>query len=410
MPKVHRWGLRGLGLRAYLLALAAAALLGAGYWMSARPSHDPFHASAIVDPPFASLTYGIQTFLWWNDPQRALHLHLVRLMSFSHAKQTFAWSDLEPRPGEWTWDYADRIVTAVEERGLQLVARLGKVPGWARAEDAGADAHDAPPADLARWANYCSAIAQRYRDRISAYQIWNEPNLAREWGDRQPDAAAYVELLAACSRAIRQADAGAILISAGLSPTGTNDERATPDDIYFDHMYRNDFQQYIDVVGAHAPGYAPPEIGPDDPEAKARWFTFRRIEDLRKIMLRYNDDARQMAIMEFGYTTDSRNPEYAWFGVTEQQQADYLQRAYEYALANWRPWVGLMSLIYMPDQTWLPSDEEYWWSILDPASGAPRAAYIELANMRKVCGEHIIPQRPADGPVALGKKLAPVCP
>ena len=119
------------------------------------------------------------------------------------------------------------------------------------------------------------------------------------------------------------------------------------------------FQQFVDVVGVHAPGYAPPEIGPDDQAAKARWFTFRRVEDLRKIMLRYNDGARQMAIMEFGYTTDTRNPDYAWFGVSEEQQADYLERAYEYAIANWRPWIGLMTLIYMPDLTWLPGDEEF---------------------------------------------------
>ncbi len=397
-------------VRALLLALALVVVLGAGVWINNRPEQDPFKASAIVDPPFPSLTYGIQTFLWWNDAQRGLHLHLVRLMSFSHAKQIFAWSDLEPRKGEWVWGPTDRIVESIEDGGLRLIARLGKIPDWARSDFADPTAHDAPPADVTTWANYCSAIAQRYRGRISAYQIWNEPNLGREWGNTRPDAAAYVKLLAACSRAIRLADPGAILISAGLSPTGTNDERATPDDVFLDHMYRNEFQQYVDVVGVHAPGFAPPEIGPDDEEAKARWFTFRRVEDLRKIMLRYNDDARQMAIMEFGYTIDRRNPDYAWFGVTKKEQADYLVRAYDYAIANWRPWIGLMTLIYMPDLTWLPEDEEYWWSILDPASGIPREAYIKLANMRKVCGEHIIPERPADGPVALGKVTAPICP
>ena len=395
---------------AFLLALALVAVVGAGAWINNRPEQDPFKANAIVDPPFPSLTYGIQTFLWWNDAQRGLHLHLVRLMSFSHSKQIFAWSDLEARKGEWVWEPADRIVESIEDVGLRLIARLGKVPDWARSESADPSAHDAPPADVTIWAKYCSAVAQRFRGRISAYQIWNEPNLGREWGNTRPDAAAYVKLLAACSHAIRLADPAAILISAGLSPTGTNDERATPDDVFFDHMYRNEFQQYVDVVGVHAPGFAPPEIGPDDEEAKARWFSFRRVEDLRKIMLRYNDDARQMAILEFGYTIDRRNPEYAWFGVTKKEQADYLVRAYDYAIANWRPWIGLMTLIYMPDQTWLPDDEEYWWSILDPASGLPREAYIKLANMRKVCGEHIIQQRPADGPVALGKEIAPICP
>ena len=397
-------------LAAALLALLLLAITGGVVWLLTVPERDPFMAAAVQDPPFESLTYGIHTFLWWDGAQAALHLHLVRLMSFSHVKQTFAWSDLEPRQGKWDWEQADRILSETDRHGLGLIARLGKVPPWARSPLADTDAHDAPPAILEDWSNYCSTVAARYRGRIVAYQIWNEPNLSREWGNQAPDAAAFVELLAACSSAIRQADPDAILISAGLSPTGTNDRTAWPDDVYLDHMYRNDFQKYIDVVGVHAPGYAAPEIGPDDDEANARWFTFRRIEDLRKIMLRYNDEARQMAIMEFGYTTDPGNPDYQWFAVSEEDQANYLYRAYEYAIANWRPWIGLMTLIYMPDHSWSLDDEEYWWSIMDPATGMPRQAYIRLANMRKVCGEHIIPERPADGAVALGKKLAPICP
>ena len=399
---------------AVLLAIAIVLLMPLGIWHVTQPEPDPFKADAIVNPPFPSLTYGIQASLWWDEAHSALQLHLVRLMSYNHIKQIFAWRDLEPLPGEWTWEQADRILSEVERHDLRLIARLGKVPAWARADAlaAGSEnaAHDAPPANLEAWSNYCFRLAARYRGRIAAYQIWNEPNLSREWGNRPPDAAGYVELLAACSTAIRKADPDAILISAGLSPTGNNDKSALPDDVFLDHMYRNGFQQYIDIVGVHAPGYAAPEIGPDDDDAKNRWFTFRRIEDLRKIMLMYNDEARQMAIMEFGYTTDPRNSIYRWFAVSEDEQADLLTRAYEYAIANWRPWIGLMTLIYMPDRAWLPSDEEYWWSIIEPDTGIPRRAYIDLANMHKVCDEHIIPKRTADGPVAMNKLPAPLCP
>ena len=391
---------------AIVCVLAASAYASWRYW---QPRLDPFRAGAIVDAPFPSLTYGVQAFLWWDTVSAGLHLDLARLMSFSHVKQTFAWRDIEPMPGVWDWERADRIFAEIERRGLRLVVRLGQAPGWARLPEA-RDARDAPPADMSRFSDYCAAVASRYRGRISAYQIWNEPNLSREWGDDQPDPAGYVALLEACSAAIRRADSDAILISAGLAPTGNNDDTATPDDIYFDQMYRRGFQRYIDVVGVHAPGYAAPEIGPDNDEATQRWFTFRRIEDLRKIMLNYGDEARQMAIMEFGYTTDRVNPDYQWFSVTQAEQAEYLERAYEYAIANWRPWVGLMTLIYLPDPAWQPADEEYWWSILEPDGSGPRPAYIRVANMRKVCGDHIIPQRADDGPIALGKVTAPICP
>jgi hypothetical protein len=37
---------------------------------------------------------------------------------------------------------------------------------------------------------FCGAMAERYRGRIGAYEVWNEPNLAREWGNEPPDPAA----------------------------------------------------------------------------------------------------------------------------------------------------------------------------------------------------------------------------
>lgn len=399
-----------VGLVALLILLAG----GLGVWLS-LPESDPFQAAAIVEPPFPSLTYGIQVFTWWDGGETGLHLDWVRLMSYSHVKQTFAWRDIEPLQDVWDWTQADRILAELEPRGIRLIARLGQAPQWAWGDtyesNETASFHDAPPTKMEDWSEFCLTLAQRYRGRIAAYQIWNEPNLSREWGDRPPDAAAYVELLAACSQAIRQADPDAVLISAGLAPTGNNDSAAVPDDVYLDRMYRSDFQQYIDVVGVHAPGFAAPEIGPDDAAAKSRWFTFRRVEDLRKIMLMYGDAARQMAVMEFGYTTDTRHSDYAWYAVSEAAQADMLLRAYEYAIAHWRPWIGLMTLIYMPDPKWGPEDEEYWWSITKPeTAGDHRPAFFALANMRKVCGDYIIPARAPDSPAALGLEPAPICP
>ena len=117
-----------------------------------------------------------------------------------------------------------------------------------------------------------------------------------------------------------------------------------------------------------------------------------------------------MAIMELGYTTDPINPDYKWFSVAEDQQAEMLERAYEYAIANWRPWVGLVVLIYLPDPSWQQSNEEFWWSIIEPDTGIPREAFYTIANMRKVCGDFIIPVRASDSPVAEGRVKAPICP
>lgn len=388
-------------------ALALTLFFTVGFALT-RPPADPFRGDAIVDPPFTSLTYGVQAFLWWDDTWANIHLDWIRTMVFSHVKQIFAWDDIEPRPGEWNFTRADEIVDAVERRGLQLVVRLSDAPDWAHASVEGhkdEDFIDALPDNLDEWATYCGMVASRYRGRIAAYQVWNEPNLAREWGNQEPNAAVYVDMLAACSQAIRDADPDAILISAGLSPTGNHDAIAHRDDLYLQAMYAEGFQEYVDVVGMHAPGYTPPAYGPDDAErnGNGRWATFRRIEDLRKIMIANGDAARQAAILEFGWTLDPGiHPDYAWFAVPDEAtQAQYLVEAYRYAAEHWRPWVGLMSVIYIADPSWTEQDEEYWWGITT-AEGYVRQSYMDLANMAKYCGERVIPARAPNSPEALG--------
>ncbi len=381
------------------LLVAAALLIGGFIWL--RPAPDPFAADAVTAKPFSPLTYSIQAFLWWDTGYTGLHLDWVNLLALNAVKQTFAWSNLEPEAGAWNFTEADRIMNEVERRDIQLIIRLGQVPQWATSVNLDdPEIIDAPPDDLTTWANYCRTLAERYTGRVKAYQIWNEPNLTREWGGAPPNAASYVQLLRLCSAAIRDADPDAILISSGLSPTGTQDERAHRDDIYLDAMYRAGFQQYIDVVGVHAPGWAhPPSYGPDDAErdGNPRWATFRRVEDLRKIMLQHDDAARQMAILEFGWTIDPLHPEYAWHAVTEQQQAQYIVDAYAYAAEHWRPWVGLMSLVYLPKQSWTQDNEQYWWALTTPEHRL-REAFFAVASMPKYCDGYIIPARPPEHP------------
>lgn len=365
-----------------------------GVFFVLRFTADPFQGHAIVNPAFPSLTYSIQAFLWWDGGEVGQNLDRITMMGFTHVKQTFAWLDLEPTQGEWHFEQSDRILAETERRGLKVIARLGEVPDWAQGEILGDDVHDTPPADLDTWGNYCGTLAANYAGRIAGYQIWNEPNLSREWGGQPVNAVDYVELLAVCSNAIRAADPQAKIISAGLAPTGNEDALALRDDVYLDQMYKANFQQYVDAVGAHAPGFSKPDVDPSVPE-QGRWASFRRIEDLRKIMIDNGDAAHQIAILETGWTIDEIHPAYSWFRVTEAEQAQNLRAAYEYAAENWRPWVGLMSMIYLAKPTWTEENEEFWWSITEqrPDYIYNRQAFDALARMAKYCGDKIMPNR-----------------
>jgi len=102
-------------------------------------------------------------------------------------------------------------------------------------------------------------------------------------------------------------------------------------------------------------------------------------------MERYGDQDKRVAILEFGWTTDNRpDSPYYWHGagagISEALKGQYLERAFRYARDNWTPWIGLMTVIYMPDRDWTKDTEQFYWSIIGP--GYPelflRDAYVIL--------------------------------
>ncbi len=344
--------------------------------------------------------YGMQAFLWWRPETAHRDLGLIKDAGFTWVKQSFAWRDIEgAAKGHFDWSRADRIVQQVNEFGLDLIARVDRQPQWA----GGGYPQNGPPDNYQDYADFLYAMAGRYKGRIRAYQIWNEPNLnvagRSEWGGRPPNPAEYTALLKVAYEAIKRADPNAMVISAGLSPTSRWDDQAMPDVEFLKGMYAAGAKPYFDVLGAHGAGYkVPPETDPavvardptlnnydPSPEERKRIYCFRHVEDLRQIMVENGDGDKQIALLEFGWTSDEVHPEYAWFRVTEEQKGDYLVRAYQYAKQHWSPWIGVMSLIYMPDPDWTPDKEEYWWAIIEPAYPELklRPAYVALKNMPK---------------------------
>jgi hypothetical protein len=308
---------------------------------------------------------------------------------------------MEPLADEWHFEEADAVVDEVEYRKLDLVSRLDGPPDWAVVPITDDPAQ--PPINLEAWGNFCGTVAARYKGRIAAFQVWNEPNLDHEWNHQPPNAEGYVRLLRTCTEAIHAADPDVIIISAGLAPTGGPLPGAVPDIDYLRAMYDAGAAPWFDVLGLNAPGYkAPPTLSPDQAELEYgnRWMCFRHVEDMRGIMVEEGDGAKQIALLEIGWTLDPRDDSpYRWHAVNEQQQARYLVGAYQYAAEHWRPWVGLMVTIYLSDISWTPDNEEYWWAINTP--GYPpqnRQAYFDLANMEKVSDDRVTPARDPSAP------------
>lgn len=330
--------------------------------------------------------YGVHTFLWWGGEFRSRDAQLAKEAGFGWVKQILPWRGIEGSgKGIFDWSVADQVVQVLNERGLKIIARVDFQPSWARADNA----NNGPPDNYADYGDFLYAMASRYRGRIQAYEVWNEPNLAREWGDDPPNAAEYVALLRVAYRRIKEADPNATVMSAGLAPTGTGLPQAIPDAQYLRQMYQAGAKNYFDVLGVHAPGYkAAPEISPSEVQndkslGGRRFFCFRRVEDLRQVMVDNGDANKQMAVLEFGWTSDSRTDSpYNWHAVSEETKADYIVRAYQWAKDHWSPWMGVMTVLSITDPAWTESDEQYWWAITYP-DGTTRPAYDAIKSASK---------------------------
>ena len=352
-----------------------------------RPNVTP--TTTVTPGPVARMNtpeYGVHTFLWWSGEHRARDAQLVKDAGLTWAKELFPWRSIEGAgKGIYDWSVADQVVQVLNERGIKIIARVDFQPAWSRS----GSANNGPPDNYRDYGDFLYALASRYKGKIQAYEIWNEPNLAREWGDRPPNAAEYVALLRVAYQRIKEADASAIVITAGLAPTGTGLPAAVPDVQYLREMYAAGAKGYFDVLGVHAPGYkAAPEISPDEVKNNRelggqRFFCFRHVEDLRQVMVDNGDAGKQVAVLEFGWTSDTRSGSpYAWHAVSEETKAEYIVRAFQWARDHWSPWMGAMTVLSIANPSWTQADEQYWWSITNP-DGTVRPAYDALKRAPK---------------------------
>jgi polysaccharide biosynthesis protein PslG len=301
-------------------------------------------------------------------------LQEARDIGFRAVVQVFSWYEILPSPKEWHWQVPDFVVRAAGYYGLDLIVRLDQPPGWALPSD-GATA--ALPFDLHAYLEFIETVARRYRGHVRAYIIWNEPNLAVEWG-APPDPEAYAYLLQRAYAAIKQADPAALVVSAGLAPTNEQSKRALDDCIFLGRMLQAGALPFLDALGTHPYGFAYP---PDDPEGEHDGLNMNRLLDLQAILAVHGAPFTPIWATETGWTTSALGEE-SWLAVTPQQQADYLVRAWEMAGSTF-PTLELFTVWNL--STGLPQDDEKAGYSLLEQDGTPKPAFRALQSALSSC-------------------------
>lgn len=270
----------------------------------------------------------------FSGQPRGRLIGMVRDIGFSWTKQQVVWRDIEMSKGKYVWSELDAVVNDLSAAHLQIMLSVVKAPAWATV-----DGRDGIPRDPRDFADFMGAITARYQDKVAAYQLWNEPNLAGEVGGKV-DAGAYVELVKAGYMMVKAVDPYCVVVLGGLASTGINDPTvAIEDTVYLEQLYQYQggaIRDYFDVLGSHPYGLAnPPDTlwsegkpGPQDKFYDHDSFYFRRFEAHRAIMEKYGDGHKQIWLTEWGYGSDfSPSGHIAFNRITEEMRAKYVTDA-----------------------------------------------------------------------------------
>jgi hypothetical protein len=251
-------------------------------------------------------------------------LELVREMGATWIVEYFPWAYSEPVEGVFRWEHADMVIEHAYRQGLRVIARVGYVPDWARPK--GSTHTYLAPAHYADLADFCVAFMDRYQGKVEHLIVWNEPNLALEWGFRAPNPVEYTEMLRVVSERVKVAHPEVHILGGALSPTlGAPD--AMDDLVYLQGMYDAGAASYFDVLAVHAYGWRFPPEEPPDPDT----INFRRTELLRQTMVRNGDAHKSIMVTEGGWNDHPR-----WTkAVRPGQRVAFTLRAYEWATQEW---------------------------------------------------------------------------
>ncbi len=315
---------------------------------------------AAVAPPPGSINIEIGGHVTSAGSQRAIGAMRAAGMTWMKIQARFDWRS-PPDMG--------REIRSARDNGFKiLVGAVGRPDELAQGGQSYVDSYT----------DWLARIAGQGADAI---EVWNEPNLDREWPRGQISGTAYARMLAGAWGKIKAANAGTLVISAAPAPTGVSDrpDQVMPDNRWLREMVAGGGLDHLDCVGAHYnEGIVPPGQTSGDPRGDnyyTRYF-YGMLNGYISIT------RRPICFTELGYLTADGYPAlsdyFSWAdNVTVRQQAAWLAEAA--ALASRSGQVRLF-IVWNVDFTHYGADPQAGYAILRPDGSCPACEALARAR------------------------------
>lgn len=257
-----------------------------------------------VDAPADGYGFSVGApMTWMSDAEAEGELDAAARTGASWLRVFIDWSRVEPMPGAFDWGYVDHWINGALARGIKVLGLIGYSPDWARAPGV---YFTGPPVDPKIYASFVSTVVKRYGDRVTNWEIWNEPNLPLFWGFQDNRVAGYTEILKAAYPAVKAVQPHSTVLAGGLSPAFAPDAPPT----FVTDMYALGAKGHFDAMAMH-PYVFPHGLAADTLNG---WSDVERVH---QIMVANGDGDKKIWMTEMGAPTSAPWAE----GVTQQEQA-----------------------------------------------------------------------------------------
>ena len=354
----------------------------------ATEAEDP----GITDAGFA---YGIQAFFDGQAVDQVVAN--IDSLGVGWTRIIVDWGELEPTEGEFDFASLSEQVTALDAAGQNILFTVTNAPSWARTSQD----ENGPPDDLNNYFNFLEVLAEEYSDTVDAYQIWDEPNLRRNWNcERRMCDTDYLFMLGESYALLEDVDEDALVISAGLAPTRFNDRiNAINDQLYLETMLSRGLETVVDGIGIHPGGEAnPPDAeccdqppGVESHFESDSFYFLENLEGYRALIVEYDAADIPLWVTKFGWGTaedppapsNENQPHYSVNYTSLSEQAVYVPRAFE--LGQELSYVGPMFLYNLNGCaiTEIGGLPELCYTSLTSPTGDPRPVYLAVEAIEK---------------------------
>jgi polysaccharide biosynthesis protein PslG len=382
-----------------VIVVALVGSLGLGRSSTAQSAPVRGDGSALSLP-----AVGVNYHPMWdysNDAERQVAVDKLAGAGVGWVRIDFAWCSFQEAgrglTSAWYVERADAAVNMALASGLKVLAMVDCTPGWANghADDPWDVAAPIPPTRNSDFADFATWAAAHFKGRISAWEVWNEPDLPWFWSGTPGE---YADLLAAAYPAFKAADPDALVVSGGVSSSGIGAGG------FLEKAYAAGMHGQFDVLAEH-PYMSPSDLPPETDNGMI--WTIAAVSRVHDLMVRYGDGNKPIWFTEFGWSSHATSPGAPnWLrGVSEAQQADFVVRAIEFVAARY-PYVANMLWYNERNGTGGEEHESNFGLLRHDLSSKP--AYLALQTLLLGCtisgtdGDDVLRGTPGDDVICAG--------